>query len=149
MSKEWLLDVNVLLAWLWPSHEAHKTASGWMHEHRQETWATCPLTEIGFLRIVTNRSFSPHAPAWAEAVGILRKHTVGSPTHCFWPDSLTSGELDLMLGNRIKGPGQIPDAYLLALAMHHHGRVVTFDSRMEALAPEGSAELEALVVLRV
>jgi toxin-antitoxin system PIN domain toxin len=148
LSKVWLLDVNVLLAWLWPAHEAHKAASSWMHNHHQEPWATCPVTEMGFLRIVTTRSFSPHAPAWAEAVGILRKHTEGSPRHCFWQDSLTSAELDRRLGRRIKSPSLITDAYLLALALQNDGRMVTFDYRMETLAPEGSAEREALVILR-
>lgn len=148
MNNAWLLDVNVLLAWLWPAHEAHKAASSWMHNHRQEPWATCPVTEMGFLRIVTTRSFSPHAPSWAEAVGILRKHTEGSPRHYFWPDSLTSVELDRRLGKRINGPNQITDAYLLALAMQNDGRMVTFDYRMETLAAEGSVEREALVILR-
>ena len=148
MSKAWLLDVNVLLAWLWPAHEAHKAASSWMNNHRQEPWATCPITEMGFLRIVTTHSFSPHAPAWSEAIGILRKHTEGSLKHCFWQDSLTSAELDMRLGKLINGPSQITDAYLLALAIQNDGRMVTFDYRMETLAPEGSAEQEALVILR-
>jgi hypothetical protein len=148
VSKVWLLDVNVLIAWLWPAHETHKAASSWMHNHRQELWATCPVTELGFLRIVTNPSFSPHAPAWAEAIRILRKHTGDSSRHCFWPDSLTSSELDMCLGTRIKGSSQITGAYLLALAMHRKGILVTFDYRMETLAPEGSAERESLVILR-
>ena len=58
MRKVWLLDVNVLLGWLWPKHETHKAASTWMDNHRNEPWATCPITEIGFLRIVTNRTES-------------------------------------------------------------------------------------------
>jgi hypothetical protein len=148
VSKAWLLDVNVLLAWLWPAHEAHKAASSWMHSHRQEPWATCPITEMGFLRIVTNPSFSHHAPAWAEAVSILRKHTEVSPRHCFWQDSLALVEMDKRLGKRIKGPSQITDAYLLALAMHHQGTLVTFDYRTSALAPEGCMERDALVILR-
>jgi predicted nucleic acid-binding protein len=57
-------------------------------------------------------------------------------------------EVNLKLGSRIKGPGQIKDAYLLTLATHNDGRMVTFDYRMESLAPEGSAEHDALVILR-
>jgi hypothetical protein len=148
VKKTWLLDVNVLLAWLWPAHEAHKAASSWMHNHLQEPWATCPITEMGFLRIVTTRSFSPHAPVWAEAVEILRKQTEDS-RHSFWQDSLTSAELDKRLGRRIKSPSLITDAYLLTLAMQNGGRMVTFDYRMETLAPEGSTEREALVILRL
>lgn len=148
MSTVWLLDVNVLLAWLWPAHEAHKTAHSWMNNHRHEAWATCPATEMGFLRIVTTPSFSPNAPAWDEAIKILRQYTQASPKYSFWQDSLTLAEMDLRLGKRIKGPNQITDAYLLALAISNHGRMVTFDYRMQSLAPKGSAEHDALVILR-
>jgi uncharacterized protein len=148
LKKPWLLDVNVLLAWLWPAHEAHKAAQHWAQNHRHEPWSTCPLTEMGFLRIVTTRSFSPQAPVWAEAVKILRGQTEGSPTHSFWQDSLPLTELDLKLGGRIKSPSQITDGYLLTLAIHNGGRMVTFDYRMQALAPKGSAEFDALVILR-
>ena len=58
-------------------------------------------------------------------------------------------ELNKRLGRRIKNPSLITDAYLLALAMQNDGRMVTFDYRMETLAPEGSAEREALVILRL
>jgi toxin-antitoxin system PIN domain toxin len=147
LSKPWLLDVNVMLAWLWPAHEVHKAAQAWMHTHRQEPWATCPVTEMGFLRILTNQSFSPNAPKWPEAVKILRKQTADSPSHSFWQDSLSLAEVDLRLGSRIKGPNQITDAYLLAMAVHNKGRFVTFDYRTRSLAPDGSAEHDALVVL--
>jgi toxin-antitoxin system PIN domain toxin len=143
-----LLDVNVMLAWLWPAHEVHKAASNWMHIHRQEPWATCPITEMGFLRILTNQSFSPYAPRWNEAVGLLRKHTEGNPNHSFWRDSVSLSEVDRRLGDRIRGHNQITDAYLLNLAIHYKGCFVTFDSRTRSLAPKGSAEHDALVILR-
>lgn len=148
MSTPWLLDVNVLLAWLWPAHEAHKAANIWMQHHRQESWATCPITEMGFLRILTNQSFSPNAPRWAEAVTILRNHTEGNPHHSFWQDSVSLAEMDVRMGGRIKGPNQITDAYLLDLAIQHKGSFVTFDYRTQSLAPKGSAEHNALVILR-
>jgi predicted nucleic acid-binding protein len=103
---------------------------------------------MGFLRIVTNRSFSPHAPAWAEAVGLLRKHTEANARHYFWQDSLPLAEVDSIFGSRIKGPNQITDAYLLSLAMRQGGRLATFDYRIERLAPEGSKEREALLILQ-
>jgi predicted nucleic acid-binding protein len=106
------------------------------------------MTEMGFVRILTNRAFSPNAPKWAEAVTILHKHTNGSPNHSFWQDSISIAELDRMLGSRIKGPNQITDAYLLTLAIHHKGRFVTFDHRTQSLAPKDSAEHDVLVILR-
>jgi toxin-antitoxin system PIN domain toxin len=148
LTRTWLLDVNVMLAWLWPAHEVHKAASVWMHNHRQEPWATCPITEMGFLRILTSQSFSPYAPKWVEAVALLRKHTEGSPNHIFWQDSVSLPEVDHRMGGRIKGHQQITDAYLLSLAIEHKGSLVTFDVRARLLAPKGSAEQDALVILR-
>jgi hypothetical protein len=149
LSKPWLLDVNVMLAWLWPGHEAHRIAFSWMMAHGRESWATCPITEMGFLRIITNPSFSPHVPEWSEAIDILRRHTEGNRHHSFWPDTLTLDAVDRQLGDRIKGAGQVTDAYLLALAMRHQGKMVTLDYKMKALAPEGSAEADALLILRL
>jgi len=120
-----------------------------MHMHRQEPWATCPITEMGFLRILTNQSFSPYAPKWAEGVALLRKHTEGSPNHSFWQDSVSLSELDRCMGGRIKGPNQITDAYLLNLAVKYKGTFVTFDNRTRSLAPKGSAEHDALLILRL
>jgi toxin-antitoxin system PIN domain toxin len=149
LNKTWLLDVSVLLAWLWPAHEAHKTAESWILHHRQEAWASCPITEMGFLRIVTNRSFSPDAPNWVEAIKILRKHTKGNPAHSFWKDSISLVEVGEKLGGRISGPNQITGAYLLAMAMQHKGCLVTFDYRVQSLAPKGSDECNALLILRL
>jgi toxin-antitoxin system PIN domain toxin len=148
LSGAWLLDVNVLLAWLWPVHEAHTTAAAWMNNSDYETWVTCPVTEMGFLRIVTNPSFSPLAPRWKEAISLLRKQTTDHPKHSFWQDSLPLEGMDKLLGNRIQGSSQITDAYLLALAMHNRARMVTFDYRMATLAPAGSPEYDALLILR-
>ncbi|HAB15647.1 MAG TPA: VapC toxin family PIN domain ribonuclease, partial [Verrucomicrobiales bacterium] len=48
-----LLDTNVLIALLWPSHAQHERAVKWFTRHRAKGWATCPLTETGFVRIVS------------------------------------------------------------------------------------------------
>jgi uncharacterized protein len=148
LSSRWLLDTNVLLAWLWPAHEAHKAAAEWMRSNHEDGWSTCALTQISFLRILTNRSFSPHAPTWRDAIEVLRKHTEGNPLHSFWKHSLTLIEVDVLFGSRIKGPNQIMDACLLALAMNHDARLVTFDLRMTALVSADSKEADALLILR-
>lgn len=148
MTGAWLLDVNVLLGWLWPTHETHAAATTWMRSVAKEDWATCPITEMGFLRIVTKPAFSPIAPRWNEAVSILSNHTVNNPRHRFWQDSLPLVDVDRQLGNQIRGSNQITDAYLLSLAMRNGGRMVTFDYRMESLAPVGSQENKALLILR-
>jgi hypothetical protein len=46
----------------------------------------------------------------------------------------------------IRGPGQITDAYLLALAVKHGGRLVTFDRGITLPAVHG-AEPQHLMVI--
>jgi len=52
-----LLDVNVLIAMAWPTHRAHEKAQEWLCAPRARGWATCPLTQIGFVRILSNPAF--------------------------------------------------------------------------------------------
>jgi uncharacterized protein len=143
-----LLDVNVLLGWLWPAHQTHAAAMKWMKSLGGGQWASCPITQMGFLRIVTNPAFSPDVPNWSEASSILLNHTSNRQSHVFWQDSLTIDEIDRRFGKSIKGSGQITDAYLLALAIRNKGRLVTFDHRIAALTPPGSSEHQALLILK-
>lgn len=50
----YLLDISVLLAWLWRRHEHHQRVLRW--EAGQKI-AVCPLTELGFIRISTSAGF--------------------------------------------------------------------------------------------
>jgi len=47
-----LLDVNVLLAAIWSNHSLHGSAFSWLEG---KTIVLCPLAELGFLRISTNK----------------------------------------------------------------------------------------------
>jgi hypothetical protein len=80
---------------------------------------------------------------------LLEKTTEASRNHQFWADDLPLSALSTFLRRRLQGPKQITYAYLLALAMHHKAKLITFDRRIEVLAPEGSVEREALVILRL
>ncbi len=144
-----LLDVNALLALLWENHVFHARMTRWFASNENRGWATCPITEQGFVRIVSNVAYMKPAPGIRSALDLLQKTTEASKNHEFWADDLPLSALSAPLRRRLDGPKQITDAYLLALALHHNGRVVTFDHRMKALAPEGSAEREALVILRL
>ena len=67
----YLLDVNVLIALADPAHVQHEAAHGWFGSGGAASFATCPLTENGLLRIVGNHRYpnSPGTPA--AAAGIL------------------------------------------------------------------------------
>lgn len=143
-----LLDVNALLALLWENHVFHVRMARWFAGNENRGWATCPITEQGFVRIVCNPAYIKPAPGIRSALDLLQKTTEASRNHQFWPDDLPLSALSVSIRRRLHGPKQITDAYLLALAMHRKGTLVTFDYRMETLAPEGSAEREALLILR-
>lgn len=144
----WLLDVNVLVARFWEPHIFHRHARAWMASHEQDGWATCPITQAGVARTISNPGFSPNAPSPAEAIHWIGETLRGDPGHEFWTDDLPLSALNAPIRSRLHGPRQITDAYLLTLAMNHGAKLVTFDSRMQPLAPLGSAEYQSLVILQ-
>ena len=144
--KGYLLDTNVLIALLWPSHAHHERAVKWFVRHRGGGWATCPLTEAGFVRIVANPAFSRDAVTPREAAGVLAANTAAKD-HLFWPDELTFADAVAFSGLRLVGHQQVTDAYLLGLALRRGGMLVTLDERIAALAERRSAERKALAIV--
>jgi predicted nucleic acid-binding protein len=69
---KYLLDVNVLLALAWPSHEFHASAHHWWIGSGKR-WATCALTELGFIRLSSNPSFTRDAVTPYEAAALLER----------------------------------------------------------------------------
>lgn len=139
----YLLDTNVLIALLWPSHAQHDLALNWFTRRRRRTWATCPLTEAGFVRIVSNPAFSRDAVTPREAVGVLAAN-VAAEDHVFWPDDKPYAEAAAYAGPRLVGHQQVTDAYLLGLAVRRGGLLATLDERIAALTEKNSAERKAL-----
>jgi toxin-antitoxin system PIN domain toxin len=127
-----LLDVNVLVALAWPGHQAHQKAQRWFARHSSKGWATCPMTQAGFVRIVSNRAFSPLAVTPAEAVRGLQI-SISDPHHQFWKDDLSLAEALSASQAKLFGHKQITDAYLLALAIHRKGTLATLDGGMRSL----------------
>jgi toxin-antitoxin system PIN domain toxin len=123
--KPYLLDVNVLIALVWPSHVHHGLAQTWFSERRTAGFCTCPLTEIGFLRISSNPKFTRKAVLPAEAIALLQRIKAMSE-HEFWADDLPVN-VALGGGEGIVGHRQITDAYLLALVRSRGGILATFD----------------------
>jgi toxin-antitoxin system PIN domain toxin len=143
-----LLDVNALLALLWENHVFHAQMTRWFVSKENRGWATCPITELGFVRIVSNVAYMKPAPSIRSALDLLQNTTNASKNHQFWVDDLALSALSPSIRRCLQGHKQITDSYLLTLAMHHKAKLVTFDRRMETLAPAGSVERDALVILR-
>ena len=133
-----LLDVNLLLALAWPNHSHHALAIDWFAAARPEGFATCPLTEAGFVRVSLNPAVVGEAKSSAAVLDLLARLR-SLPSHHFWPDDLDLPTALVGLAP-IVGHRQVSDAYLLALAIRHGGRLATFDRGIAALAPQDREE---------
>jgi uncharacterized protein len=144
MSGAALLDVNVLMALFDPNHVHHDIAHDWFAEIGDTGWASCPLTENGFLRTAKVARTATYVPI-PELIDGLRAFQASSD-HEFWPADVSLLDGELFNSPSIHGTKQLTDIYLLALAVRHDGRLVTFDSRISLAAVKGSRP-EHLVVL--
>jgi toxin-antitoxin system PIN domain toxin len=140
-----LLDVNVLVALFDPDHVHHRPAHGWLAEGRAGGWATCPLTENGLVRILSNPSYSGRRTTVEDAIERLTAFRA-SGDHEFWPDTVSLCEEGLVVFPHVGGHRRLTDVYLLALAVQRGGRLATFDRRIRPEAVAG-AEPEHLVLL--
>lgn len=129
-----LLDVNVLLAATWPDHRSHLAVRTWMAHQAELQWASCAITQSGFVRLSCNASATPHPASPAEALGLLAQMTA-HPGHHFWQECPAISQLALWPSLVLRGQRQITDGYLLALAHHHKGRLVTLDRGIPELLP--------------
>ncbi|MCP4751779.1 MAG: hypothetical protein GY866_12865 [Proteobacteria bacterium] len=91
-----LLDINVLIALSWPNHVNHADAHEWFSSNASEGWATCPITQNGFVRISSNPAIIPDAVLPKDALTVL-KRIVAHKNHVFW-------EVDLGV-LKVKGGG--------------------------------------------
>jgi len=143
VSRPALLDVNLLVALFDPNHVHHERAHLWFGDRRSSGWATCPLTENGVVRILSNPAYSPAAERTAEIARRLASFRA-SGHHVFWPDDVSvcdTRALRLTVGHR-----QLTDVYLLGLAVAHGGFLATFDRSIPLKAVRG-ARLDDLFVV--
>lgn len=139
-----LLDVNVLIALLDADHVSHASATQWFAANGGDGWASCPITQNGCIRVMAHPSY-PNAFPVAVLVDRLAEAAAHS-RHEFWPDDATVLDRDIVDCARIHGPAQLTDAYLLALAVEHRGRLVTFDKSIALEAARGAQKRHLVVI---
>jgi toxin-antitoxin system PIN domain toxin len=139
-----LLDVNVLIALLDSDHTLHAAAIGWFAEHAEKGWASCPITQNGCIRIMSNAGYPNALPL--QAVMKHLSDACAEDVHEFWADELSLLDSELIDATRVHGPRQLTDIYLLALAVERKAKFVTFDGKIP-LAAVRKARPESLVVL--
>jgi toxin-antitoxin system PIN domain toxin len=139
-----LLDVNVLVALFDPDHVFHAVATAWWRDNEMSGWASTPITENGVVRTLSRRSYT-NPVRLADAISILRQWTT-PPHHMFWPDDLSILDDSAIDQQRLYGPGQTTDVYLLALAVRHRARLVTLDKAITRNAVRGAAPEHLVLV---
>jgi len=125
-----LLDANVLIAILDTRHADHITAQNWFIRHRNDGWATCPLTENAVLRIMGRSNYPEGASSVALIERLLADLTSG-PGHHFWPDDLSLLSSDVIIRPLMLSPKHLTDTYLLALAVTNEAKLVTLERNMQ------------------
>jgi len=137
-----LLDINVLIALLDGWHPHHSAALRFLKQALRDGWATCPLTENGFLRIFGHANYQHGPGSVAEAARLLREYC-GAPGHQFWADDATL--LNASIFPNLPGAKHLTDLYLLGLAVKHEGKLATFDRRIDPSLVIGGAQALTLL----
>lgn len=141
-----MLDVNVIIALLDPDHALHERAHGWWASNAGSGWSSCPITENGVVRIMSNAGYST-AVRFTPGELIARLTTfVERTNHEFWHDDVSIRDQTAILADRVHRARQITDLYLLALAVKRQGCLVTFDQSI-ALSAVPAATPENLKVI--
>jgi uncharacterized protein len=131
-----LLDINVLIALHDRDHVHHERASEWFASHAGKGWASCPLTQNGCLRIMSQPAY-PGAQPLAGLLEMLRRST-STAFHEFWSDDTSILDAKRFNESRMHGHRQITEVYLLALSVKNGGRLASFDLRVPIAAVRGA-----------
>jgi toxin-antitoxin system PIN domain toxin len=139
-----LFDVNLLAALFDEDHIHHLRAQRWWAANNQHGWASCPLTENGYIRVISQPAY-PSNVSVAFAHELLARQIAGTD-HAFWPDDVSLLDESRFDRSRVLGPKQLTDVYLLGLAVKNGGRLATFDDAVPVTAVRG-ADASHLAVL--
>lgn len=136
-----LLDVNVLLALVWPNHQFHERAARWYEQSGRKGWSSCAVTQLGFVRLSSNPAFTVEAKTPVEATLMLEQLTRHKGHRYLSDTPPPSADPFRSLAARILGHAQVTGAYLLSVALHHGVPLATFDTRIKAFTPTSNLVL--------
>lgn len=117
-----LLDVNALLALGHHEHEFHSQVMRWISQGPCEL-ATCSITELGFVRVLSN--VRPYGTSVPEAQSLLLR-VKASHKFTFIADSLDVSSLPAW----VKSADQTTDGHLVELAKLNSGVLATLDRKI-------------------
>jgi predicted nucleic acid-binding protein len=114
----------------------HDLAHDWFADNRGRGFATCAVTENGFVRVLANPSYGSSVSRPADLVARLRQLS-DIKGHQFWADTVSLRDPALFDCSRA-GHRQLTDVYLLGLAQKKGGTLATFDRAIPVAAIVGA-----------
>ena len=123
----YLLDVNVLVAWGWADHIEHRRAASWIQsikKKRSDRLLTSAIPELGFVRVSCQRAGGRLELDDAITCLAALVKNLGSK-HSFLGDDLSS---TIALPSWCDGPSRSTDAHLRSLAKRHGAILATLDA---------------------
>lgn len=139
-----LLDVNVLIALLDSDHVDHARVRRWLGAEIGHGWASCAITQNGFVRITSQPRYPSPVPP-SQAIARLARATA-TEHHAYWTCSVSLLDDRVIDHSRLHGHRQVTDAYLLALATANDGRFVTLDQSIPVNAVRNADERNLTVI---
>ena len=142
-----LFDVNTLIALLDARHPAHDLVQTWYGAHENGT-ALCPLVENGAARIMSSPAYSQNQAlltpgALLAQIGLVK---ISASNIEFWSDDISLSDTSIFNHDRIYGPRQLTDVYLLGLAVSKGGSLVTLDKNIPLAAVRNATQLNLRVL---
>jgi predicted nucleic acid-binding protein len=122
----YLLDVNVLVAWGWADHLDHDRVVHWiaaMKKKRNTVLFTSAIPQLGFVRVSIQRCGGQLTVTLASEVLVGMLAALGK-RHRFLPDDQASG----VFPQWCRAATQTTDAHLLQLANAHRLQLATLDA---------------------
>lgn len=122
-----------------------RLVTDWLGNHLEAGWASCPITQNGCIRILSQASYPNAVPA-AQVAARLAEATLHS-THLFWSDSISLLAADCLQWDKVLSSRQVTDLYLLALTVQHKGCFVTLDRGIPLTAVKGAQSKHLVTIL--
>ncbi len=123
-----LLDVNAMIALIDSDHVEHRVMEKWFLKNHRSGWATCPLSENGTVRVLSQAAYPSGQRTPAEVIQtLIALKSAFDESYEFWPDEVSLLDSKIFNEALIAGSRQVTDVYLLGLAMRHNASLVSFD----------------------
>ena len=140
-----LLDVNVWIALFDDAHQFSDRANLFIAKKGVKI-ATCPLVENGVVRVMSSPHYSRRGTLAIQQVRERLREACIELDHAFWADDVSLRDDERFNFARVQGHNQITDLYLLALAVHHGGCLVSFDQGIALSSVHGATPKHLLVL---